>query len=54
VGEPLTDICTIDEAEEVKERNCWDNIQVDLPQQFALGDRIEMDERVAISEGASQ
>ncbi len=50
----LTDVCTVDEAEKIEEGNSWDNVQVDLPKQLALGDGIEMNERVAISEDAGQ
>lgn len=46
----LTDVGTIDEAEKVQERNSWDDIQINLQTKLTLGDRIKLNDRVAVSE----
>jgi len=45
----LTDIGTVDEAEQVENCHSGHNMQIDLQPQLAFRHRIEMDKRVAIS-----
>jgi hypothetical protein len=44
----LTDIGSIDEAEQVKQRHGWDDIEIDLPAELGFGLGVEGDEGVPI------
>jgi hypothetical protein len=44
-----TDVCAVDEAEQVQESNCGDDEKVNLCAQASFGDWVEGDERLAIS-----
>jgi len=45
----LTEVGTVDEAEEIQERHSRDNGKVALQPQLTLGGGISLDERLAIS-----
>lgn len=48
---PRTNVGTIDEAEEIEQRDGWNGIQVELPAESALGSRVEMDKGATVLVG---
>jgi len=46
---PLTDVGSIDEAEKIEQSYCRHDVEVDFPSQFSFCDRVEVNNRIAIS-----
>lgn len=50
----VSDVGTIDKAEQVEEGDSGDNVKVDLPPKSAFGGGIEVNERIAVSDEESK
>jgi hypothetical protein len=48
-GATHTDVCTIDEAEEIEECNCRDDVQINLQAKSSLSSWVELYQRSAMS-----
>ena len=45
----LTDVGTVDEAEQIEQEHRWNDVQVDFPTEFGLSLGVELDKRIAVA-----